>query len=207
MLKSDFVFCINNDTLIKQETFYDIVCEKWNELNFDVMGPDIISLRDYKHQNPLGKYIPMGCKTLLRDAVKLTLLWIRDSLGLTKFKGNKKITSGSYEIKSNEEKIKLMGAAVCFSPSYIKHYDYAFDPITFMYREEDFLAWRIERDDLKALYIKELEIWHKEFSSTENAMEHKTAAQMAFKDKNMLISTLKLFYRKYLNPTVKLDLS
>ena len=207
ILKSDFIFCINNDTIIKQPDFCDMVCKVYFSSEFDVMGPDIISTRDGKHQNPLGYYEPLGIDVLIKMSVKLFFLWLRDAMGFTKVKLPKKVRFDEpYDLglKDSNRRIKLMGAAICFSKSYIEKYNYAFDPITFMYREEDFLAWLIDRDNLKAIYTNDIVLYHKEFSSTETSMEYNVDSQNAFKYKNMLISTFKLIYRKYINKNVEI---
>lgn len=51
-LKSDFICLLNNDTIIKQPDFIDKIIAKYQESSFHVMGPDIISTMDGKHQNP-----------------------------------------------------------------------------------------------------------------------------------------------------------
>lgn len=46
---------INNDTLIKQKDFIDILIGKYKVSKYGVLGPDVISLIDNGHQNPIKK--------------------------------------------------------------------------------------------------------------------------------------------------------
>jgi GT2 family glycosyltransferase len=51
-LNSDFVIMLNNDTILKQPDFINVLIEKYKNDKFSVLGPDIISTIDGNHQNP-----------------------------------------------------------------------------------------------------------------------------------------------------------
>lgn len=54
--KSDFIICINNDIIIKDENFLLKILNSYKVFHFHCLGPKIISLKDNKNQNPvLGK--------------------------------------------------------------------------------------------------------------------------------------------------------
>ncbi|MFE5324757.1 glycosyltransferase family 2 protein, partial [Paenibacillus sp. NPDC056579] len=59
-LKADFVAVINNDTVIRDKYFIEKIIGLYDQENFQVMGPDIIT-KDGYHQNPFKmKGITLG---------------------------------------------------------------------------------------------------------------------------------------------------
>jgi GT2 family glycosyltransferase len=51
VLNSNFILVINNDTIIEQPDFIKLITEKYDQFQYDILGPDIISLKDNSHQN------------------------------------------------------------------------------------------------------------------------------------------------------------
>src|SRR5690606_31402758 len=51
-LDAESIIMINNDTVIEQNDFLSKIDEIYEETNYDILGPDIISLKDNQHQNP-----------------------------------------------------------------------------------------------------------------------------------------------------------
>ncbi|MCY7152797.1 glycosyltransferase, partial [Streptococcus gallolyticus subsp. gallolyticus] len=47
----DFIIVINNDTEIHQESFQNVIVEKYERYSFYILGPDIVTLDGF-HQNP-----------------------------------------------------------------------------------------------------------------------------------------------------------
>lgn len=175
-LKADFIALINNDTIISQPDFIEIILKKHKAYSFDILGPDIISLIDGHHQNP--RPITLQNKEIL---AKL-LIWYRiylflNYIGMDKILENfkkrlfkKPLINQEIMYTSNPDNremvnVKLHGSCLIFSRSYIEKYD-GLNPNTFMYSEEAILYFLIQRDRLKTIYTPDVKIYHKEDSST-----------------------------------------
>lgn len=183
VLNTDFVIMINNDTLIKQSDFLSKVSNIYAEQKFDILGPDIISLIDYKHQNPYG----VNMKTYTDKSIRKMILKRYRNIILSYFylydlyillnktfiknlfkkflKFKKKNKQDKHIFNIQQVNIKLHGSCIIFSPNYIRKYKGLYDK-TFMYMEEDILFYIAQKEKLKLLYSPQIEIFHKEDSST-----------------------------------------
>ncbi|KWX80818.1 glycosyltransferase, partial [Paenibacillus jilunlii] len=68
-LQANYIIILNNDTLIKQSLFVEKIIQLYNEKQFYVMGPDILSLSRSLHQSPL-RAKPLSSKEL-REYLKV----------------------------------------------------------------------------------------------------------------------------------------
>ncbi|MCB0749552.1 MAG: glycosyltransferase family 2 protein, partial [Ignavibacteriae bacterium] len=146
--KSDFILLLNNDTYINQSNFISLIIQKYSELKFHIMGPDIISTIDGTHQNP--RILTLQNKERLKKYIKLySFLLVLNYLLLDKILENtkKKIIKKPFITPEKNEKldwglekqdVKLHGSALIFSPLYVSKYD-GLNPETFMYSEEAIL--------------------------------------------------------------------
>ena len=174
-LKADFIALINNDTLVTQKEFIEKIIDKYEHSLFHILGPDIISLKDNSHQNPVRNSL-ISKKELKKFISKLRLLVILNLLGLERpvrfLKQNLSKQENSFRNKDNEyylkelENVQLHGSCLVFSPEYVKRYEGLYDK-TFMYMEEDILFYIAQRDNLKTLFYPAVYIYHKEDASTE----------------------------------------
>ncbi|WP_164464047.1 glycosyltransferase [Bacillus sp. PK3-056] len=179
-LNSDFIILLNNDTIIKQPTFISTIIKKYEEYNFDVLGPDIVSTQDGLHQNPRLKSTisEMEINTIVKQLKRkyyLNLLGIEAIVvyiyRLIKSFYSTKTESRIYN-KNNEsykqqlENTSLHGACFIFSPKYVKRYNGLYSN-TFMYMEEDILFYIAKKENLNLLYSPDIQIFHKEDSSTD----------------------------------------
>ncbi len=178
VLQADFVIAVNNDTLIKQPDFVQKVISRYTHGRYDILGPDIVSLKDGSHQNPrrevldrpqvVKKYIRYFRVTLLLNYLLLDTLVIR----VKKFFSPGSKLPGANNNPVNPENnemtgVKLHGSAVVFSPDYLKRYEYAFYPETFLYCEESILYYFVRRDALVSVYYPGTCIYHKEDVTTD----------------------------------------
>jgi GT2 family glycosyltransferase len=176
-LKSDFIALINNDTLIKQNDFIDSIINKHAVKPFHILGPDIISIIDGRHQNPSP--VTLQDKDVLIKFIKnYKILLFLNYFLIDKFMENfkKKIIKKPFinlniqaiDNKENKElvNVKLHGSCLVFSPEYIQNYEGLY-PKTFMYSEEAILYFIAKRDHLTTIYFPQAKIYHKEDSSTE----------------------------------------
>jgi len=174
-LHANYIALINNDTIIQQKNFIETIIEKDNINNFDILGPDIISVTGH-HQNPVFN------KVSTIRAVETYIKFYRKVLFLNYFALDKLLEQikKSFIPKSNihledinvpqnhtmEQKgVMLHGSAMIFSKSYFSVYDGLY-PGPFMYGEEAILDFIAKRDKLTVLYCPEIKIIHKDDSST-----------------------------------------
>lgn len=197
-LNAAYIICINNDTEVRQGNFVQEMISLYKETRFDILGPDIISIRDGGHQNPQDTNSEIDFVEVLKKTIKCLLVALKYTL--PEKKKDYKFESSNHYINVNnidanqyfDKGIKLHGAAVIFSPAYLRTFDTAFDPRTYMYCEEDFLLWRAIKNDLKMVYSSKCNIYHKEYSSTQMLYKNKTNKQLRFKHLNMFKSYSKL---------------
>lgn len=190
--KDPFIIVLNNDTIIRQNDFLKKIEKKYCDEKFALLGPDIISLVDGGHQNPLGK---VPTKRLVRiQILKYSILYILSKLGLYKLvqdktgKVNKKEKKEPKSFEAMEIKnIALHGSCLVFSPIFVRTMNEAFCPDTFLYKEEFILAKRCEKMQLKMIYDPEIKIFHKEDSST-NVFVRTKKEKREFVFKNLIRS-------------------
>ena len=73
-LNAHFIVLINNDTIIKQKNFIEIIVQKYKETSFHVLGPDIISTINGQHQNP--------CRSKFQEADVLRKFILNNQISL-----------------------------------------------------------------------------------------------------------------------------
>ena len=195
-----FIALINNDTLIEQAGFIDIVEKKFNEHHFDILGPDIIT-PEGKHQSPtLNKMTGLtAVERYLRFYRKILFL---NYLGLDKIAENTKKSffpvsrlhleniHQKREWDKEQENVMLHGSALIFSSNYIETYNGLY-PGPFMYGEEAILDFIAKRDKLKVIYCPDIRIKHIDDSAT-NSVFKRSLRKRRFYIKNFLRSTLVL---------------
>lgn len=177
-LGADYIIITNNDTIFEQRDFIQTMIDECSQSDFYVVGPDLI-LPNGSHQNPHRDHI------LSKNEVK-KMLFIK-SLFLYYFKLKKLLHIDSklqllekiYEEKdlktqkrkSQNHQIKkcnvvLQGACLIFTPQYIKCEQEAFLPETFMYGEEDLLAYKCQKKGYDIAYIPKLYVLHMQGQAT-----------------------------------------
>jgi GT2 family glycosyltransferase len=169
-LKSDFIIVINNDTLIKQIDFLYTVQDFFNLTNAAVIGPDIISLRDKYHQNPLPIYYNSAFKLFLfifKNMVLLSFTYFGLEPIFIKFrlKNQNEIYQDLPHKLEPISNTVLHGSCLILTPVYLKYFD-GFYNKTFLYMEELILFEILQIFNLKSLYCPKLVVYHKEDGST-----------------------------------------
>lgn len=200
--KPDFIAILNNDILIKDKNFFDNLVDAYQNSNFYIAGPDIVSLIDGKHQSPMeGK--EDSIIEINKEIIRYYLLLLCSYLNLYNFI-QKMLKRKSKNEKKNvnsklmrQENIQLHGAFLIFSPLYIQNEDNAFYPGTFLYMEEAILFQYCKNKKYKTLFDPNLQVFHKEDSST-NALFNATKQKREFVFKNM-IKSLKIYKKVIIN--------
>lgn len=180
VLKSSFICLINNDTIIKQSDFIDKILDFYNTERFDILGPDIISIVDHQHQNPIFEKVRKK-KNVRNIIISNLILYLMSFFYLDLLVDNlinilRKLLKKSKEKTPKERQnpisinkilknIKLHGSCLIFSPDYVNLYDGLYNK-TFMYLEEDILFYLSNINNLVTVFYPKVKIYHKEDSST-----------------------------------------
>ena len=164
--KPDIIILANSDLLFSQNDFFERLIIHYNKDKFDVAGPKIISLKDGKNQNPVGQVY----HTVNEVRTRIIKLWILKLLSYfnldTYFKKIFGKEIPEYKIADGED-FQLHGACMLFGKKYIDMFDGLYSG-TFMYGEECILKYIITRENMRMYYYDDIEVFHKEGSSTEN---------------------------------------
>lgn len=185
---ADFVICLNNDTVLFQDNFCDIILKEFYTNPIAVIGPKII-LKNGKECHINGK--------LER------IQYYKDSLdNIGKRKSNDKLNNTNIVIKFLKEHLKkskiimfiydryfakplgrhskyyrrtydviLHGCCLIFTPAFFTKLS-GFNPNTFLYREEELLYAQVKVNDMHTLYCPELKICHLEDVSTDTLVKN-----------------------------------
>lgn len=211
-LACDFICVMNNDVMIEQSDFAERIFREFEQSSFAVLGPHI-TLKDGQENAMYYKINPV--ETLIKERngyirrlkhVKSRLhgiwnLWdnmktmLRIFLGkihvMEELKQHEDMVEGARE---RHESIILHGCCLIFSPEYLEKFEDAFDPSTFMFREEEILYLRCKREGLLMVYNPELEVLHLEDVSTD--FIYKTNRKKEIFNLENQIASLKILIQK-----------
>ncbi|MEZ0482151.1 glycosyltransferase [Planococcus sp. SSTMD024] len=203
ILRANFVCCLNNDTQLMQNNFFEIVIKEYKKSEAAVIGPEILlidnsiqkfpeDLKSLEYYNKELKKLRSE-KSIIGRIKKLTLRYTV----IAKIKSFKKrMRLQKYNIERKENVI-VHGCCFVFTPSFFKKMS-GFDPRTFMYREEAILFVQLNKKNLKSVYLPELKIKHLEGMATKAAY-NKSEEKLTFirntkaKSIEVLISEMKNF--------------
>ncbi len=173
-LNCDFICMMNNDTEILQKDFISLIVEEYKKSNFAVLGPKIIL--NNNAINPLYLNLPeiKRLKNDYNDLKKMKLLndfYLLKLIYWAKDKISKPVLSQASNVDEYHENIILHGCCWIFSPTYVSLFD-GIDDRTFMFREEEFLYLRLEKNNLKNVYNPNVLIRHYEDGSTNHTYKN-----------------------------------
>lgn len=205
----DFLVIINNDTVIKQRHFLNLIEDEYNAKKFDVLGPHIFDRYLYP-QNPIqlppiltvdeadkrieliekfkDRIVPANNSEKTKSDIKSILK--RNRLTGAIIRGINKARQNSlyaYSPYKETENAVLHGSAMIFAKSYYADRDYIFYPETFLYGEEDILYYICKRDSKVMRYQPKIKIYHKEDASS-NARFNTSEEKKMFKYEQALKS-------------------
>lgn len=169
VLKANMIVVTNNDTVFNDIEFIDKLHKSYEENKFFIMGPDIVSMADGGHQNPMSGNC-LSSKEALMEEVRYSLLFLLSKLGLydllKKNKNNSNSNNLAKYVSEKKENVILHGSCIVFSELYIEKMKYAFYPETFLYMEEMILFQLCIKNGFRIVYEPSLKVLHKEDSST-----------------------------------------
>lgn len=167
---SDIIIQINNDTVIEDLLFVQKVKNIVQREQCDVLGPDVLSLKDGYHQNPLPSFVLSKYNIYIKMLKNIIGLNLNRLNLINLFKKDNKYSKRPWEEKldiSSIDSYTLQGACYIFAKNYIDQMDGMFEG-TFMFYEEHFLKYFCQKKGLKMLYSPEIQILHKEGSTRDN---------------------------------------
>lgn len=171
---------LNNDTLIEQEGFLDLLDEDLNQRCWYVVGPDILVPATGRHQSPLRRQI------ITKEQVEARLAyqeaWPTPAQRLRLLVSSLPVIGPAYESRRqarigqgnqdwdvSREDVVLHGAALIYTDLFIETGQLPFEPVTFMYGEEDLLGKRCEINGWPTLYDPRLRVLHLDDGATNRA--------------------------------------
>ena len=199
----EYIIVMNNDVLIDDVDFSQKIKAIHDETNFDVLGPDILSVKSGIHQNPmrLNAYTENELKQIVSQRQKwisiypihYTLLFARDKTKkvVKKIVGWKSKNPEDINPYSKKRRIinpVLHGACMIFSKNFIQKENDAFNPGTFLYMEEDILHYTCRAKGYRLVYDSGLSVNHIEDVSTNLEFKSEYKKRL-MKYKNLVNST------------------
>ena len=169
-----YIVVMNNDVVIEQQCFFHNMEELYERFQFGVLGPDILNPLTQEHQNVhrTKQYEISNVEKRFRLLIKFNqhpLYWY---IRINSVSFLKKLTRKTFEDihpHANErisQDMVLNGACYIFGPAFIDSRKYCFNPATFLYFEEDILAYECKRDGIRMIYSPEIQVKHFEDVST-----------------------------------------
>lgn len=194
-LHADFIAISNNDIIVDSKDFIQYCRELYEKKKYDIMGPDIESMVDQGHQNPMIVSEP-DAKRIRKEILRYQVLYALSIIGVYDFiKHNKNKVSKTKKKNTSlklAENVQLHGSFLVFSPQFISKEEIAFRTGTFLYMEESILFQYCRKMGYKTIFSPVVKVFHKEDSST-NSMFTATKQKREFVFKNM-IQSLKVYY-------------
>ena len=173
----DYIVVLNNDTIIEQRDFAEELASVNSVVDFDILGPDILSMRDGMHQNPKrqkGIERERIERVLARHEFRLRhpfLVTLKHTLLAPAFGLRHRLQVRSnrrgFDPGQSSINVILHGACVVFSRKYIARHGHAFYPHNFMHSESEIMHYFAQVEGLCVLYTPRLRIQHFEDMSTD----------------------------------------
>lgn len=199
-LKCNVILILNNDIILKSKNILKQINIDIENYNSAVIGPDIESLVDGGHQNPM-KNEYLSKKIIKKNIIKYKFLRLINFFGLYNVlkKGSRRKGQTKIESKYKSEYLlncTLHGSFLIFTNKFINNMKYAFYPDTFLYNEELILKKICEEKKYKTLYDPNIKVLHKEDSSTNVLTQNSNRKKREFVFKN-LIDSYKILIKFY----------
>lgn len=187
----NFIICCNNDILVLQDKFFEIIIEKYNKYHFWVLGP-MICTRDgryisspitfkYDNQEKIEKEINGLKRRYFRVKYHLQpfLTLGKNIFNYIRNVNKNESTDSNLKCLNDQLDTPLHGSCLIFSKDYFKKFK-GLDPRTFLYEEENILYFEVKHEGGIILYSPDVYIYHKEDASTD-------MLNIGIREKNMFI--------------------
>lgn len=215
---ADFVIAVNNDVIFSQKEFIPLLYDCYERDRFFVAGPDIFIPHRQYHQSPMALKLRTDedmCKAIRRIEIREEQYVKKFSLKMYRRYLTEILRDNEVLVKVIEilRKIKpqkdinwekqisgavLQGACIIFSNDYCLLNNELFEPLTFMYGEEDFLALRCAEKGWKVEYIPQLRVLHtNQGSSGLDRMSYREYCNKKMISDRKCAESYKLYIEKY----------
>jgi GT2 family glycosyltransferase len=185
VLRCDFICVQNNDVMLQQTDFAKRIQEIYKQEPFAVLGPHITlpggkenamyyQLASADQLRRERKGYQRKLKRIRSSWYPFWNVWEAAKLRLRVFLGKIHVMP---ELKLHEDCVEgahekqrdliLHGCCLIFSRMYMERYEDAFDPATFMFREEEILYLRCKKAGLPMHYDPSLNVLHMEDVATD----------------------------------------
>lgn len=189
-----YIVVMNNDMIIKQKDFIEKIEEVYLDTEFDILGPDIFSVKYEYHQNPqatrnltLGELRKKRRILIIKKALK-PLYFLRWKI----FGNIIKKREPDYSRKKFETEtiydVPLHGSCYIFSESFILKNERCFDEGTFMYLESYILFYLAKQRNERIVYDPRISLFHLEDIATDKTIKN-NYKKAIFSIDNLLKST------------------
>lgn len=171
-LKARNIIVLNNDIILNTDNVFDIIEYEVSNYNTYIIGPDIVSLVDDGHQNPLyGNVLTKSKAIALIIKYRIICILIKMHLYNLVLPKKKKFQINISDKECNRiENCKLHGAFLIFTHKFVENEQNAFHPGTFLYLEEEILYRYCIAKNYKMVYNPDVSVFHKEDSSTNSLL-------------------------------------
>lgn len=193
-----FIVATNNDTVFPQKDFLCRIEQVYNQVGFDVLGPDIYVPATGEHQSPIKLKMPSleevkaeveEHKYLAKHMVKYEFqercLKLRDKL--YELFGKKIQKTRKIDHTKMYESALLSGACLIFSEKYLSDFELLFTPEVNFYFEESLLLWKCIKNHKKVIYYPEILVQHNHRVATKKSNKN-FIQKRTFIEKNMIES-------------------
>lgn len=181
---ADFVVIMNNDVIIDDPRFSEKLQALYDKTRFDVYGPDILSMATGEHQNVTQRSVTMeSTEKLTKTYEKIAEMtpcefyyWeLRKGYRTFKKKVKHIIRYGNAGTDRQKNIIPekdynqpiLHGACLIFSKRFIQQEEFAFNPNTFMFMEEEILNVECTQRGYRMIYDPVIQVRHYEDVATD----------------------------------------
>lgn len=169
-----YICCLNNDTLLIDDSFFSKLEECYSKTNAAVIAPKVY-LKDNSIQPLIGVLQSRDFYMNLLNGItgkgwhgftyKIKQYMKQIDSIVSFYKLVKSKTSNQLNPLNEYKNIILHGCCLIFTPTFFVHLN-GFNPKTFMFREEELLFLSLKINSLENRYYPKLEIKHLEDAST-----------------------------------------
>ena len=186
-MDADFIVMMNNDVIICQKDFIELLYSEYSSKKFDCAGPKIFDKNNVIYDFDMEFH---NSKFYLKKTIKLMIQYLANAFyiadlkrKLSKKKKDKVLIDDNVKLEE-EKNLVLHGCCLIFSKNYIDKFD-GLDEKTFMYGEEQLLLLKLLNNHMCSWYCPKLEIIHLEDASVNKTVKNIRQKRM-FKYKLMI---------------------
>lgn len=175
----ELIVMLNNDVIIEQDDWRNILLNIYARTKFDLLGPEILDLHrihtNVNPQKPTHTSLTRIKIGRLINEIKYVTSYVGLDILIEKLLNMKSFTANNNEKKECFD-VQLSGCCWIFGKRYIDLYD-GLNPETFLYLEEQILYARIKRNNMISVYSPKIEVVHLEDMSTNMMLKNQGMAK------------------------------